>query len=91
MADATTNPTPNPIVLEALPEDPAKEMMKLLVQRTLMMLKSSDLTPAFMEFTRKLLQDNAVTLASVKRGDFGEVYKRAAEEFPFPQPTTQAN
>lgn len=80
MAESTV--TPN-IVLEPLPDDPAKEMMKLLVQRTLMALRADEVTPAFLEFTRKLLADNAVTLASVRRGDFGDVYKKAAEDYPF--------
>lgn len=41
-------------------------------------MKSSDL-----EVVRKFMTDNSVTLASVKRGDFGEMAQRVAEEFPF--------
>lgn len=32
----------------------------------------------------KLLSDNSVTLANIRRGDFGEVIQRAEEEYPFP-------
>lgn len=93
MAETTTNPSPNKppqaeprtsLTLEPLPEDPGKEIMKLLVQVTLAKLKEGDATPAFLEFSRKLMQDNAVTLGSIRKGDFGEVYQRAAEDFPFP-------
>lgn len=37
------------------------------------------------EMIRKLLADNTVTLASIRRGDFGEVAKNVAEEYPFPE------
>lgn len=36
-----------------------------------------------MEVARKLLTDNSVTLASVERGDFGEVARGLVQEFPF--------
>lgn len=32
----------------------------------------------------KLLSDNSVTLANIRRGDFGDVIKRAEEDYPFP-------
>lgn len=32
---------------------------------------------------RQLLSDNSVTLANIRRGDFGETIQRASEEFPF--------
>lgn len=32
----------------------------------------------------QLLRDNSVTLASIRRGDFGETVRRAEESFPFP-------
>lgn len=31
----------------------------------------------------KLLSDNSVTLANIRRGDFGETLKRAEEDYPF--------
>lgn len=74
------------------PADPGKEIMVELVKFTIRQLKTQDhavLTPAFLEFTRKLLNDSAITIAHVKRGDFGEVYKKAAEEYPFPEETRQ--
>jgi hypothetical protein len=37
------------------------------------------------ELIRKLCSDSSVTLASIKAGDFGDVAKRVAEEFPFPE------
>lgn len=87
---ATTKP-----VVEAaatFPTDPGREIMVELVKFTIAQLKTQDsdkLTPAFLEFTRKLLNDSAITIAHVKRGEFGEVYKRAAEEFPFPNEETR--
>lgn len=36
------------------------------------------------EMIRKLLSDNTVTLASIRKGDFGEVARSVAEEYPFP-------
>ena len=32
----------------------------------------------------KLLNDNSITLVSIRRGDFGGTSQRAAEEVPFP-------
>lgn len=40
------------------------------------------LTAAEMAVIQRLLTDNAVTLSSVKRGDFGEFAKGVAEDFP---------
>lgn len=37
------------------------------------------------ELIRKLCSDSSVTLSSIKRGDFGKVAKRVAEEYPFPE------
>jgi hypothetical protein len=44
-----------------------------------------ELKAADFEMIRKLLADNSITFASVKRGDFGDFAKTAAEEFPFPE------
>jgi hypothetical protein len=38
-----------------------------------------------MEMIRKLLADNTVTLASIRRGDFGETVKGIEEAYPFPE------
>lgn len=89
MADSTVTPNMKPIEDDILPDDPNKAIMELLVKQTLRKLKDSDCTPAFLEFTRKLMQDNAVTLASVRRGDFGDVWKREAEILPFPDNQVQ--
>jgi hypothetical protein len=43
-----------------------------------------DFKAADFEFVRKLLADNSITLASIRRGDFGETAKAVAEQFPFP-------
>lgn len=43
-----------------------------------------DLTAAEGELVRKVLSDNSITFASVRRGDFGDFARKAAEEFPFP-------
>ncbi len=42
-----------------------------------------DLGAAEMSAILSLLRDNSVTLANIKRGDFGDSVKRANEEFPF--------
>jgi hypothetical protein len=36
------------------------------------------------EMIRKLLSDNTVTLASIRRGDFGDTVKGIEEAYPFP-------
>jgi hypothetical protein len=46
-----------------------------------------NMMPAEMQAVLKLLQDNSVTLANVRRGDFGDTAKRVEEEFPFPDNT----
>jgi hypothetical protein len=45
------------------------------------------MTAAEMTAILALLRDSSVTLASIKRGDFGETAQRAAIEFPFPEGT----
>lgn len=47
--------------------------------------ESKDLKAADLEVIRKFLSDSSVTLASVQRGDFGELAKEVADEFPFPE------
>ncbi len=44
---------------------------------------------AELSVVRQFLSDNSITLAHVRRGDFGKVAKEAAEEFPFNADGTQ--
>jgi hypothetical protein len=44
---------------------------------------NTEMPAAELEVCRKLLQDNAITMASVRKGDFGDAARVAAEEFPF--------
>lgn len=44
---------------------------------------AANISASELEVIRKLLTDNSVTLAHVRRGDFGQVAKQVAEEFPF--------
>lgn len=70
-------------------ETPADEIMALLVQNVLKLLGArmageETISAAEISAIGRLLNDSSVTLSSVKRGDFGELAKSAAEEFPFP-------
>lgn len=69
----------------SLPPDPGKELMELLVKELIRRLKEAGpaMVASEMEVVRKLLQDNAVTLAHIRRGDYGEFAKSVAEDFPF--------
>lgn len=69
-------------------DTPADEIMGLLCQNVIKLLNKrmeADETIAASEITAigKLLSDSSVTLASVKRGDFGEMAQQVAEQFPF--------
>lgn len=74
--------------------DPGRDIMEKFVeflQRKLdaSLLETPDpsyvpLTAAEMNVIQKLLQDNSVTLGSVRRGEFGAHAQALAEEFPFP-------
>lgn len=68
-----------------LPEDPGGTLMRLLCAELIRRLTDNpkDMTSSEMEVIRKLLTDNSVTLAHVRRGDFGKVAQAVAEEFPF--------
>lgn len=68
-----------------LPQDPGKELMKLLIAELIRRLTTNgtEMVASELEVVRKLLQDNAVTLQHVQRGDYGEFAKSVAEEFPF--------
>lgn len=69
----------------ALPQDPGKELMRLLVVELVRRLtdQPGEMVASELEVARKLLQDNSVTLAHVQRGDYGTFAKSVAEEFPF--------
>lgn len=44
---------------------------------------TGEVPSATLEVIRKVCQDNAITISSVRRGDFGTVAAAAAEDFPF--------
>lgn len=74
--------------------DPGRDIMEKFVeflQRKLdaALLEPTDpgyvaLTAAEMQVIQKLMENNSVTLASVRRGEFGAHAQQLAEEFPFP-------
>ena len=68
----------------SLPNDPHRALIEKLVIHLLKDLDNDERrTPSLMEVARKLLSDNSVTLASVRKGDFGDVAKKVADQFPF--------
>lgn len=78
-----------PIEIAVTPEDmadPGRVILELTVRECIRRLKNApwDMKAADLEFIRKLSQDNSVTLAQVRRGDFGRVAQTVAEQFPFP-------
>lgn len=86
----TSDETPE-VILPAshapLTEDFEKSLLRGLVQELLRRVSTpataSQMTAAEMQLIRQLCQDNSISFASIKRGDFGETAKRVAEEFPF--------
>lgn len=70
--------------------DPGRELMGLFIQslKTRLLADQAEgelrvaLSAAELNVIRQLLSDNAVTLASVQRGDFGSFAKEVADEFP---------
>jgi hypothetical protein len=47
---------------------------------------AKEMSASEMELIRKLCSDNTVTLASIRKGDFGATAQKVAEEeFPFPE------
>lgn len=69
-------------------DTPADEIMALLVSNVKRLLgkrleEDETITAAEISAVGRLLSDSSVTLASVKRGDFGTIAQQAAEEFPF--------
>lgn len=73
-------------------QDPGAELMagfvtflKEKVRRANLKRDDADyepMTAAESNVIRQLLSDNSVTLASVRKGNFGELARRVAEEFP---------
>jgi hypothetical protein len=70
-------------------EDYGKRLLKGLVKELVRRLEdpaqAAKLSASEGELIRKLCADNSVSLASIRRGDFGDTARRAAEEFPFPE------
>lgn len=65
-----------------IPKD--KQLIDLFVGHLIKVLSTDGEIPAAsLEVIRKVCQDNAITISSVRRGDFGKVAQVAAEEFPF--------
>lgn len=62
-------------------------MMRLFLQeleRRLSPENAKDLTAAELAVIQRLFSDNSITMASVKRGEFGETAQKVANEYPFP-------
>lgn len=55
----------------------------LLKQVTTANTEGKEVPAAVLSVIRSFLTDNAVTLAHIRRGDFGQVAATAADEFPF--------
>jgi uncharacterized protein (DUF2267 family) len=82
MSKSSTSPEPG------TSGDHGRDLMELLVKelrRRLTGEEAKSLSASELELVRKLLADNSVTLASIRRGDFGDMPKAVAEQFPFPE------
>lgn len=68
-----------------LPQDFEVQLLRKLVARLLKRLDDPeiDIPVAEMELIRKLCSDNSISFASIRQGNFGDVARRVAEEFPF--------
>lgn len=66
-------------------ENPGRKLMGLLCDELIRRLTKNPeaMVASELEVVRKLLTDNSVTLANVRRGDFGAFAQRTAEELPF--------
>lgn len=62
-----------------------QEIMRLFIDEIKRRLKedAKEMKAADFEMVRKLLADNAVTMASVQRGDYGSFAQGVAEQYPF--------
>lgn len=70
--------------------DMGRDLLELMTAELKRRLRegAASMSASELELIRKLLSDNAVTLASIRRGDFGTVAQQVAEEFPFPEEGT---
>jgi len=72
-----------------LPEDPGAALLRGLVKELLRRLEdpaiAKDMTAAEFTCIRQICADNSISFASIKRGDFGVIAQKVAEEFPFPE------
>lgn len=68
-----------------LPQDFEVQLLRKLVARLLKRLDDPeiDIPVAEMELIRKLCSDNSISFASIRQGNFGDVARRVAEDFPF--------
>lgn len=70
-------------------QDFGRRLLKGLVTELVRRLEDPEEAKKFSaaegELVRKLCADGSVTLSSIRAGDFGEVAKRVAEEYPFPE------
>lgn len=66
--------------------NPGEQILQLFVKEITRRLVETpgELKAADFEMIRKLLSDNSITLASIKRGEFGDLAAAVAEDFPFP-------
>jgi len=62
------------------------EIMELFIKELKRRLRedAAALKAADFEMIRKLLADNAITIASVRAGNFGEFAQNVAENYPYP-------
>lgn len=81
--EAPSSPTFNPHA--ELPHDFEKQLLKKLIARLLHHLDDPeyDIPVAEMTLIRQLCADNSISFSSIRKGDFGKVAQRVAEEFPF--------
>lgn len=74
-----------PVLPLSLPP-PDRQLIDLFVGYLIASLQkpgTEGVPAATLEVIRKVCQDNAITISSVRRGDFGTVAAEAAENFPF--------
>lgn len=71
--------------IELQAETPGEKIMRLFTAEIIRRLEheASEMKAADFELVRKLLADNSVTLASVRRGKFGDFAQTVADELPF--------
>jgi hypothetical protein len=66
-------------------DNPGHQLMNLLVTAMIQKLsdKGSEVDASTLNVIRLFLSDNSITLAHVKKGNFGLFAKEVAEELPF--------